>query len=159
MRNSGALNQKIIIAGMTKTIEAFFDEKSEYFSGKSTSIIISNQLNSKYILALLNSNLISFIFRQMFKHLTLQGGYLNIGPRQLEQLPFVIPSKSQEKELIFKVNELLKLISQKNKTGKDSDKFIALQNQIEKTQLNIDIFVYRLYGLSLEEIKIIKNEN
>jgi len=41
----------------------------------------------------------------------------------------------------------------------DSDKWKKLKKEIEKTDKEIDWKVFKLYGLSEEEIKIVNNSN
>jgi len=88
--NSKRLQQsksaKIIISGMALRIEAFYD-RGEYCAGKSTSIIIGDKENLKAITGILNSKVISFWFSKYFNSLSMAGGYFNIGPNELGQIP------------------------------------------------------------------------
>jgi len=79
-------SEKIIVAGMTLRLEAFYD-CGNYLAGKSTVIILEKLLDLKFILSCINSKLISFVYRELFESLALQGGYLRIGPPQIERLP------------------------------------------------------------------------
>ncbi len=79
-------SKKIIVAGMTLRLEAYYDV-GEYLAGKSTVIILEKSLDLKFILSCINSKLISFVYRELFESLALQGGYLRIGPPQIERLP------------------------------------------------------------------------
>ncbi len=86
-RLSEAKMEKIIIAWMTLQLEAFYD-KGEYLAGKSTVIILpKSQNNLKFIASCINSKLISFVYRELFGSLSLQGGYLRVGPPQIERIP------------------------------------------------------------------------
>jgi len=86
-RLSEAKMEKIIIAGMTLQLEAFYD-KGEYLAGKSTVIILpKSQNNLKFIASCINSKLISFVYRELFGSLSLQGGYLRVGPPQIGRIP------------------------------------------------------------------------
>jgi len=86
-RLSEAKTEKIIIAGMTLQLEAYYD-KGEYLAGKSTVIILpKSQNNLKFIASCINSKLISFVYRELFGSLSLQGGYLRVGPPQIERIP------------------------------------------------------------------------
>ncbi len=57
---------KIIIAGMVKNFECFLDENGEYLAGKSTTIIESDKIDLRFILAILNSKLLTFVFNKVF---------------------------------------------------------------------------------------------
>ncbi|TFF89298.1 MAG: hypothetical protein EU549_01090 [Promethearchaeota archaeon] len=87
-RYNQADSEKIIIAGLTKTIEAIYDG-GDYLAGKSTVIILNKQekkIDLRYLTAILNSSIISYIYRKDFGNLTLKGGYLRVGPPQLRKL-------------------------------------------------------------------------
>ena len=134
---------KVIIAGMSLRIEALYDE-GEYLAGKSTSIIIGDMIEMKYITALLNSKLINYWFRITYNSLTMQGGYFNIGVNELSSIPCIISTNMQ----VF---------------TKYVDKIIAIKklNYLEDTsalEAKIDQMVYALYNLTEEEIKIIENK-
>ncbi len=68
-RYNQAKSGKIIVAGMAKELECFYDE-GKYLAGKSTTIILengNNKIGLKVILSILNSKLISFWFTNYFK--------------------------------------------------------------------------------------------
>ena len=96
-RYNESKRKKIIVAGMTKKLECFLDEKGEYLAGKSTTIIESEDIDLKFILAVLNSKLLTFIYKNIFRSLSLQGGYLRVGTPQLKELPIIIPSAKEIK--------------------------------------------------------------
>ncbi|MBI4651271.1 Eco57I restriction-modification methylase domain-containing protein [Candidatus Desantisbacteria bacterium] len=93
---------KIIIAGMSLRIEAFFD-MGEYCAGKSTSIILGESGKLKTLTGILNSKIISFWFSKYFNSLSMAGGYFNIGNNEIGQIP--IPDN-----LIFPILELSKTV-------------------------------------------------
>ncbi len=45
-----------------------------------------------------------------------------------------------------------------NKTSQNTDKWHLLKTEIEKLNREIDEAIYKLYGLTAEEIRIIENE-
>ena len=91
--NDTRLNQsespKIIIAGMSLNIEAFYD-KGVYCAGKSTSIILGEACKLKTITGVLNSKIISFWFSKYFNSLSMAGGYFNIGNNEIGLIPIPI---------------------------------------------------------------------
>jgi hypothetical protein len=82
-----AKSQKIIVAGLSRVIEACYDSVGDTLAGKSTVLVISSTSDLRFLLALLNSKLLTFLFTEMFGALALQGGYLQINPRQFGRLP------------------------------------------------------------------------
>jgi len=78
---------KIILAGMSTKLEAFYDFKGEYLAGKSTIVVLNSHLNGHFLTAVINSSLCSLVYRELFGSLALQGGYLWVGPPQISLLP------------------------------------------------------------------------
>lgn len=87
-RLSQARSPKLIVAGMTRSLECVIDRDGRYLAAKSTTIVLpSPGADLDYLGALLNSRLMTLLFRARFGGLALQGGYLRVGPPQLRQLP------------------------------------------------------------------------
>ena len=145
-RVSESENPKIVIAGMTKLLECCIDERGEHLAGKSTTLVIPKSVDIKIILAILNSKLITFVYKNLFKSLSLAGGYIRVGPPQIKILPIKLPSPSQAK----RIKELVERIMQFHKEGKS-------EQQIKNIDYEIDEEVYKLYKLTPEEIKIIED--
>ena len=151
---------KLIVAGMTKKMECFFDERGEYLAGKSTTIIENNKLDLKFILALLNSKLLTFIFKNIFESLSLQGGYLRIGAPQIKELPVIMANKN-EMSVIIKLTDKIFILNKKFQTIDPilyKEEYEEKKKEIEKTDREIDQKVYELYGLMAEEIKIVEGK-
>ena len=143
-RFTQAQANKIIIGGMTKILECVYDE-GEYIAGKSTVIVLeSGSMNLKYVLALLNSKLVSFWYRIYFRSLALAGGYLRIGNNEIKAIPIPDITVEQQAPIIEIVDRILAT------KRTDSDKDVAA---LEK---EIDRVVYSLYDLSREEIEIVE---
>lgn len=72
--------EKLVVAGMTKEIEAIYDE-GNYLAGKSTQLLLKKDenINLKFILSLINSKLLTFFFKKLFNSLSMSGGFFTIG--------------------------------------------------------------------------------
>lgn len=81
-----ARTPKILIANMTRRIEAIFDEKGELLAAKSVTVVLPNK-NAWLILAILNSNFMSKFYEERFHGRKMAGGYLQVVPAALRQLP------------------------------------------------------------------------
>lgn len=129
---------KIIVAGMSSSIEAVFDE-GEILAGKSTSIIRGDVQLLKAILAVINSKLLDFWLRINFNSLKMAGGYINVGVNEISSLPIhtSVPNISR---LIDCVNRLL------------------IQPDDNASLDEIDLIVYRLYDLTYDEVLIVDPE-
>ncbi len=157
-RKQQAEQPKIIVAGMTKGLECTVDLEGVILAGKSTSIIRST-MNLKYLLGLLNSQLLTFYYQTIFGGNKMQGGYLQIGPPQLRQLP-IRPIDSTDPtgrayhdRVVEWVGRMLTLHKQLAEAP-DSQAQTVLRGQIEAVDRQIDRLVYALYGLTEEEIKV-----
>ena len=79
---------KVIVAGMTKQLEALADTEGRLLAAKSTTIVLPRDPRDvPYLEAVLNSRLMSHLMRTRFSGLAMAGGYLRIGPPQLRRLP------------------------------------------------------------------------
>ncbi|MBD3795759.1 MAG: Eco57I restriction-modification methylase domain-containing protein, partial [Epsilonproteobacteria bacterium] len=138
------LKPKIIIAGMGLRIEAFLDELGIVLPAKSTVVVYSEIINLKFLLALLNSSLYSFLFKIENKFTGMAGGYMNFNQNNISKLPFVI----SENQSIF-----IELVDQILEAKKQDPK--ADTSELER---QIDMMVYELYGLSDDEIAVIEGK-
>ena len=90
----------------------------------------------------------------------ISGGYLRFRKQYLERLPIRIPDfsssseKRQHDHLVALVDVMLNL-NKKIQTAKGSRKE-QIQQQIERTDKEIDDLVYELYGITDEERKVIE---
>jgi len=99
-------------------------------------------LSIKYILALLNSKLLSFRYKSIGKQTG--GGSFEYFPNGISKLPIAVISPSFQLTFIALVDKILTLKSE----GKNTT---ILEQQI-------DNLVYKLYELTYEEVKIIDPE-
>jgi len=126
-------------------------EEEYYASSGLTSLIISDSsYDSNYILAILNSKLLNWYYKQFYRD-------VNIKPEDLRKIPIkVIPIKEQN-IIASKVREILdlnnKLVELKSK---QTDFKAQLEKEIQKLDNEIDEEVYQLYGITEEEKKIIE---
>jgi hypothetical protein len=117
-------------------------------------ILISNEINHKFILGILNSKLTDFYYQQINPE---RGEALaEVKKQHVEQLP--IPkgvSEKQQTEIIKHVEQLLQLNKDKqNATLPNQLEMIS--NRIEHTEDKINQIVYVLYELNADEINRIE---
>ncbi|MFZ2975398.1 MAG: DNA methyltransferase [Candidatus Moraniibacteriota bacterium] len=145
-------NPKIIIANMTGEIEAFLDLEGEYLAGKSTAIFLGEKDNLKMVVALLNSNLISFLYKIKYHSGKMSGGALSISPTNIASLH--VPEIKEEIKNVFigSVDKILEITESENYL-EDFEK----QARVKEYEKQIDQMVYRLYNLTPEEIEIVEN--
>lgn len=130
------------------------DETGENYCTNTAYIIGSTD---KYLLGILNSKLITFIYSQISS--TYRGGYLRFIYQYLAQLPiraidFDNPADvALHDKLVELVERMLDLHRQANLTAVQRG---LVEQRIEAVDREIDALVYRLYGLSEEEVKIVE---
>lgn len=152
-RYEQAESKKIIIGGMTKELECYYDE-GEYLAGKSTSIILQNdntKFDLKVLLSFLNSKLVSFWYGNYYKSLSLAGGYLRINNAEIKTIPIPEIDPKEQKQLLNLVDAIFKTI--------ETDDFITnstKQAKVEEYEHQIDQMVYKLYGLTQQEIEVLE---
>lgn len=154
------LTPKVIMAGMTLRPECMLDSKGKVLAGKSTTIISTDTLDLRIILGILNSKLLHAYVKNKFIGNVLQGGYLRLGPPEIKQIPIpksLLRDADKQKLIICLVNEMLKYQKQIQEIPANSNKWIDLKSEIEKTDKKIDEEVYNLYGLTEKEISVIEN--
>jgi hypothetical protein len=105
-------------------------------------MLISESLNLKYLLAVLNSQLMKFLFSQI--GVMTAGGAFTLKKATIEEFP--IQEISSKEQLPF-INLVETIIAQKQK-GEDST----------ANERKIDEMVYRLYDLTEEEIGIVEGK-
>lgn len=146
-----------IIATLDK--EGIFAEQSVYL------VLLKKSISPEFILAMLNSKLLTFYFRNRL--ITNPEVYPYLQHYDLEKIPIYKISLSDKKEKIIH-SELKRLVREMLKANKeiqklhpemDDKEYNELKLEIEVTDKLIDQKVYELYGLINEEIKIVEEDN
>lgn len=147
---------KIIFAKMAKTIECFLDADGS-FSSLNTNCVFEprNPLTLKFLVGLLNSKLLTFVYRQVFSALKMSGGYFQFQAPQLRLLPVVEPNDRLRMALEQVVDGILVLYGKVDRESTPHEQEL-IKRQIQATERQIDKLVYELYGLGEDEIKIIE---
>ncbi len=101
-------NSKIVIAGMSRRLEAAWDTGGLAL-GVQVYAVANFQDDPRFLLALLNSKLMSYLLRTRFQAKSLAGGYLAINKGQLAQLPIRIVDAADEREAAI-LYEIIKAV-------------------------------------------------
>lgn len=131
---------KIIIPAIVKSASYSYDN-DKFYSNDKTAIIPTDD---KYLLAVLNSNLIDYFMHKIAS--TKQGGYFEYKPVYLSQLPIAKPSIEVKNIMEDKVMQIFE-------AKKDNPK--ADTSSIE---YEVDQMIYQIYSLTEEEIAIVEGE-
>jgi len=163
------INRKILVRRTGDRILATIDENN-YFASNNFFVLYKKDkkkqvdLNLKYILAILNSKIGTWYF------LTIQPRrgklFAEIKINHLTEIPVPIINSPTKKEIYANITKLVDKILDLNREIKkiveNSEKWNRLKSEIESADKKIDEEVYKLYSLTLDEIKIVEsmgNEN
>lgn len=144
---------KIVTPDIASGCQLTLDENNLYHTTTIYSFIFKRNIESiKYLLALLNSNLLWYFLTATGS--VLRGGFFRFKTNYL--MPFPIPhqiSTEEQQPFIILADKIFALT-------KDDEylKNPAKQAQVKEYEKQIDHMVYELYGLTNEEIKIVEGE-
>jgi hypothetical protein len=153
---------KIVIAGMTRRLEAAFDPGGLAL-GVQVFAAAEWKLDPRYLLAILNSKLLSFLFRTRFRAKELAGGYLAINKGQLEKLPIRLIDETNLSDvtmhdsIVSHVDMICRLLDQRRREFSPGRRE-QLRLRIAAADQHIDEIVYRLYDLAATEFEQVERE-
>ena len=153
------LNPKILIRQIGKTPIATYDEIGFYSLNTLYNVISAGNYSLKYILAIINSNLGKWFWIKMnsdFKTL-----FPKIKKSEIEAIPiceidFENKKQKQSYDEIVKIVDLLLQLNKELQVATLPEKTEQIQSRIGYCEDKINEIVYRLYGLTEEEVKVIE---
>jgi len=117
-------------------------------------ILKPKSIDLKYLTGILNSKLMFYWLKNIGKR---QGEQLQIDKEPILKAPIYVASQAEQKSLIKLVNKMLDLNSKyaaiKDKLTSETER---LKRQIDEMDQEIDSVVYKIYGLTEEEIKVVE---
>jgi hypothetical protein len=146
---------KIIIPAIVQKGSYAFDAEG-FYSNDKTTIIAMDDL---YLLGLLNSKVTDFVIHAISS--TKQGGYYEYKPMYLVQIPiraidFAVPEeKARHDRIVALVERMLRLHKEPPEPAPPEENENRLR-EITATDAEIDSLVCDLYGLTVEEIRILE---
>lgn len=135
---------KIIVAGMTKKIESVLDLNGDYAPAVSVYSILSNVDTLQYVIGILNSTLMNWYYKKRFQDKHMAGGYISMNTTLLKKIPIIDPPEKEKKKIR---NAVIAIQDAKSKN---------LSSLTTKLEEEIDTIIYSLYGLTKEEIQVVK---
>ena len=132
--------EKIVYPETTLKSSFFLDERNHYID-KTGFILIYK--NPKYLISIFNSLFFQWTYKKLFSSVILGENGFQFNKHAFEKYPIPEISESEQQPFVALVEQILA----KKEKGEDTT---ALENQIDQ-------LVYQLYGLTEEEIAIIKN--
>ena len=148
------MSPKLFVRKTGNTIVSAIDRDNTYAEQSVYLVLPKTKIPIEYLEGILNSRLITYYFQNEL--ITNPESYPYIQHYDLEKLPIVVTEKSEEKIIVEKVKAMHKLKKAILLEIENSNKWCELNKEIEKTNKLIDQLVYKLYGLTEEEIKIVE---
>jgi len=136
-RAGQAAAPKLIVAGMTRRLECFADRHGDYLAGKSTTVILPRRLDIFGLLAILNSAPIQQLYAARYGGNALKGGYLQIGPPQIRQLPIRLPEGPRLRAIWDELSDLGARRAALEEADPDDDRIHASDEAIDERVVDL----------------------
>jgi type II restriction/modification system DNA methylase subunit YeeA len=133
-----------IVWPLTAAKWGFALDTNKHYLSSGGFMLISEDLNLKYLLGILNSNLMHFLFTKI--GVMTAGGAYTLKKATIDEFPIKLINADEQKPFIDLVDQILDLKKQDSSANTS-----ALEQEIDQ-------LVYELYGLTGEEIKIVEGE-
>ncbi|MBI2028511.1 MAG: N-6 DNA methylase [Candidatus Levybacteria bacterium] len=133
----------------------------DYYFNDINSMVIFDSIRGydlRYILGIINTKLISYWFANVFDKFQ-RKIFPQFKVNELAKFPIYKAEKNKQKAIIELVNKIMQLKKDLKKLDANSNKWVKIKEEIEKTDKKIDEEVYKLYGLTQEEIRVVEDNN
>jgi type I restriction-modification system DNA methylase subunit len=148
---------KIIYRQTSSSLIGAIDTEG-YHNDKTVHLILlkdNTKVDLKYVLALFNSKLLNYYYQVTTEE---QGrAFAQVKTGNVKKLPFIVPDKAAHDKLVALVDQMLVLKKKEQAEAVPQTKTM-ISRQIQAVDKQIDALVYRLYGLTEDEIKVVEGE-
>jgi hypothetical protein len=131
---------KIVFAKIAHRIEAAFDSEG-VFASVNTNFVFVDGSAGYFLLGVLNSRLMTWVYEQYFGALRMSGGYLQFQAPQIKVLPAMQYDPSNA--------AMAAIATLAERCASEASEIGALQDSIDAT-------VFELFGLTSEEIQLVE---
>ena len=142
--------KKLIFSKVALSITSSYDREGEFASTNTNLIYNPSNLTLDFLAAYTNSKFADFLYKQLFGGLNMFSSYQFQSP-QLRILP-VPPKVSNNRDFSNTIDKILSIA--KSADYLDSP---TKQAKVKEYEKQIDQLVYKLYGLTPDEVKIVEN--
>lgn len=127
-----------------------------YLNEQSTNNILEfKNVNSLFILGVINSRLISFWFQYKLDKFQ-RNTFPRILVKEVAMIPIPIANQYEQEKIAKKAKMMIELNKKLLATSENTDKYNSLKREIENLDHEIDEAIYKLYELTNKETKIIE---
>lgn len=148
--------EKILLPRTVLRLKSTYDEGNSFIMDRIYYLLSKEKISLKYVVGVINSNLLDFYYKTNFGTTHVAGGYLDLRGVQIKQIPIKLPNKAQETNIVSLVDRMLVLQKKLHEGKPAGNEKERLEQQIKNIDYEIDQEVYKLYGLTPEEIKIVE---
>jgi adenine-specific DNA-methyltransferase len=144
-----------IVCGIRVRRPSFYYSEDEYYGSRALNFIKTDRIDLKYLTGILNSRTLYFWFLHEGKRL---GDLLQIDKGPLMQAPIPAASSDIQKEICQYVDDLQKQMSEIIALDPIlyREEIEDLKKKFDDTDLKLDQLIYKIYGLTAEDIAIIE---
>ncbi|MDO8609582.1 MAG: TaqI-like C-terminal specificity domain-containing protein, partial [bacterium] len=138
------------ITGGKNPLKVAYDDEKFYNKESINNLILKKNVpyNIKYILGLLNSRLINWLYSIKFTNASELT--VNISKEYLSQIPIKNIPQELQKPLINLVDKILSLSKKLKEISENSNEWNSIKVEKEATDKKIDQLVYKFYDLTSE---------
>jgi len=132
-----------------------------YYLNDINSMVIFDSIKGydiRYILGIINTKLISYWFANVFDKFQ-RKIFPQFKVNELAKFPIYQADKNKQEVIIELVDKIMKLKKDLKKLDANSNEWVRTKEEVEKTDKKIDEEVYKLYGLTPEQIAIVEGKN
>lgn len=149
------LSDTRITASFTK--EVYCADLSLYILTAPNKKVEDENCNLIYLLAILNSKVVTFYMRESYLIRNLKTGTPQIRLKDVRNIPIPEASKKEQAEVAKLAELMLQLQKEAQDMTSNTDKHARLKSEIEKLNERIDRLIYKLFNLNDQEIVTIEN--
>ncbi|MGC8621988.1 MAG: Eco57I restriction-modification methylase domain-containing protein [Caldisphaera sp.] len=152
-------NEKILIPRFVLDFQAAYSGKNEYILDNIYIIqITTKNILLKYLLAVLNSQIMNFYYKYRYSQTHIGGGYFAINGKQLGNLPIKLINTEKQQDIISMVDRILEIKNQLHLLKENNtDEKKRLDAKVIRYEQQINDKIFKIYDLSDAEITIIKD--
>lgn len=147
-------SEKLIVSRMGKSLVATYDKGGLYVKDAMLLLPQDSRRSVKYLLALINSRLLNFHYRELFVTIdVLKNALLNLPIRDIDLSDAA--DRARHDEIVRRVDAMLEAKKRLAKAKTDKDR-TYYENKCAALDRQIDRLVYELYGLTEKEIALVE---
>ena len=157
--------KKLFLRDIANRITACYDDSGLYslntlFVVRTDRAVGGIAYDPMYVLAVLNSSLMSWYFAKKFSAVHVAGGYLRYKKQYVEKLPLRAVPPRRQAPIVRAVKELHRLVGKRDRMAgsEGTDRWREVDDAIRRQDEVIDGMVFRLYGIDGETGAAIRRE-